>query len=172
VYPGGVIGPDQPSLDTTAEGLVAARTQGWPRTSGGVCLVDVRDLATALAATIEAGAGPRRLLLGGRFFLWAELGALLDELTGVKVWRMPLPKPVLHSVAAALDGLRRFRPIGYPLTRDAAEMMTTMVATEDQPALDALGLELRPTEESLTDTVRWLVEAGHLPAKNAGKLAP
>jgi hypothetical protein len=51
-------------------------------------------------------------------------------------------------------------------------MMTTMVATEDQPALDALGLELRPTEESLTDTVRWLVEAGHLPAKNAGKLAP
>ena len=85
---------------------------------------------------------------------------------------MPLPKPVLHSVAAALDGLRRFRPIGYPLTRDAAEMMTTMVATQDQPALDALGLELRPTEESLADTVRWLVEAGHLPAKNAGKLAP
>ena len=34
VYPGGVIGPDQPSLDTTAEGLVAARTQGWPRTAG------------------------------------------------------------------------------------------------------------------------------------------
>ena len=172
VYPGGVIGPDQPSLDTTAEGLVAARTQGWPRTTGGVCLVDVRDLATALAATIEAGAGPRRLLLGGRFFLWAELGALLDELTGVKAWRMPLPKPVLLSVGAALDGLRRFRPIGYPLTRDAAEMMTTMVATQDQPTLDALGLELRPTEESLTDTVRWLVEAGHLPAKNAGKLAP
>ena len=123
------------------------------------------------AATIEAGAGPRRLLLGGRFFPWAELGALLDELTGVRAWRMPLPKPVLHSVAAALDGLRRFRPIGYPLTRDAAEMMTTMVATQDQPALDALGLELRPTEESLADTVRWLVEAGHLPAKNAGKLA-
>ena len=45
VYPGGVIGPDQPSLDTTAEGLVAARTQGWPRTAGGVCLIDVRDLA-------------------------------------------------------------------------------------------------------------------------------
>jgi nucleoside-diphosphate-sugar epimerase len=170
VYPGGVIGPDQPSLDTTAEGLVAARTRGWPRTAGGVCLIDVRDLAEAIAAAVEPGAGPRRFVLGGRFFPWAELGTLLDELTGVKAFRMLLPRPVLYSVASALDGLRRLRPVGYPLTRDAAEMMTTMVATEDQPALDALGVELRPTEESLTDTVRWLVEAGHLPAKNAGRL--
>jgi nucleoside-diphosphate-sugar epimerase len=172
VYPGGVIGPDQPSLDTTAEGLVAARTQGWPRTAGGVCLIDVRDLAAALAAAVVPGAGPRRLVLGGRFFPWAALGSLVDDLTGVRAWRMPLPKPVLFAFAAALDGVRRFRPLSYPLTRDAAEMMTTMVATDDQPALDALGIELRPTEESITDTVRWLVEAGHLPAKNAGKLAP
>jgi hypothetical protein len=58
------------------------------------------------------------------------------------------------------------------LTRDAAEMMTTMVPTEDGPTLQQLGVTLRPTRESLEDTFRWLAASGHLPAKNAGRLAP
>ncbi len=172
VYPGGVIGPDQPTLDATLEGIVGARTMGWPRTSGGVCLVDVRDLAAVLAAAVEPGRSPRRMMLGGPFFTWAEFGALCDEITGVRAMRLPLPKPVLFAAATLLDEIRRFRPLSYPLTRDAAEMMTTMVPTDDQPTLAALGVTLRPTRESLEDTLRWLVEAGHLPAANAGRLAP
>ena len=172
VHPGGVIGADQPHLDATLEGLVAARTQGWPRTRGGVNLVDVRDVADVLVACVAPGAGPRRLLLGGHFLPWAELGALVDEITGVRAWRAPLPKPVLMGVATALDGIRRLRPLAYPLTRDAAEIMTTMVATDDSATLDPLGLTLRPVRESLVETVRWLAEAGHLPARNAGRLAP
>ncbi|HEX7133990.1 MAG TPA: NAD-dependent epimerase/dehydratase family protein [Iamia sp.] len=172
VYPGGVIGPDQPHLDATLEGLVAARTQGWPRTRGGVNLVDVADLAAVLVGCLTPGAGARRLLLGGHFLPWAELGALVDDITGVRAWRAPLPKPVLMGFAAALDGVRRIRPLAYPLTRDAAEIMTTMVATDDSVTLDSLGVELRPVRESLIETVGWLAEAGHLPAKNAGRLAP
>ena len=71
-----------------------------------------------------------------------------------------------------LDQIRRFRSLAYPLTRDAAEVMTTMVPTDDQPSLDELGVTLRPTRESVQDTLRWLAAAGHLPAKNAGRLAP
>ena len=76
------------------------------------------------------------------------------------------------GLAAALDGIRRIRPLTYPLTRDAAEIMTTMVASDDSITLDSLGLVLRPVRESLEETVGWLAEAGHLPSKNAGKLAP
>lgn len=172
VYPGGVIGADQPHLDATLEGLVAARTQGWPRTRGGVNLVDVRDVAAVLVATLEPGAGPRRLMLGGHFLPWADLGALIDDITGVRAWRAPLPKPVLMGFAAALDGVRRIRPLTYPLTRDAAEIMTTMVASDDSGTLDALGITLRPVRDSLVETLRWLAAAGHLPPKAAGELAP
>ena len=172
VYPGGVIGADQPHLDATLEGLVAARTQGFPKTRGGVNLVDVTDLAAVLTACLTPDAGPRRLLLGGHFLPWAELGTQMDELTGVRAWRAPLPKPVLMAFAAALDGVRRIRPLTYPLTRDAAEIMTTMVATDDSATLDGLGVELRPVRDSLEDTIRWLAAEGHLPAKNAGTLAP
>ena len=166
-----MVGPDQPALDATLEGIVGARTTGWPRTSGGVCLLDVRDLADALARTVDAGLGPRRLVLGGRFSTWAELGALIDDITGVRARRAPLPKPVLFGVAHLLDLVRRFRPVAYPLTVDAAEMMTTMVPTDDAATLAALGLTLRDPRATLEDTIRWLAAAGHLPPEHAGRLA-
>jgi hypothetical protein len=34
-----------------------------------------------------------------------------------------------------------------------------------------LDIPLRPVRETLTDTMRWLVQAGHLPAENIGRLA-
>jgi nucleoside-diphosphate-sugar epimerase len=171
VYPGGVLGPDQPALDATLEGIVGALERGWPMTPGGVCLIDVRDLAEALAAAVVPDRGPRRLVLGGRFFGWPELGDLIDELTGVHVRRVRFPRPVLFGVATALDVVRRFRSISYPLTRDAAEVMTTMVPTDDVPALAELGIAPRPSTESLEDTIRWLVTAGHLTPRAAGRLA-
>lgn len=172
VYPGGVMGPDQPTLDAGIEGLAGAVRQGFPNTVGGVGLIDVRDLAAAIVAAVEPGGGPRRLMLGGRFVTWTEYADLVDELTGQKVRRLPLPKVVLFAMAGALDLLRKVRPIAYPVTRDAAEFMTTMVPTDDGPALDALGITLRPIRDTLADTLRWLAAEGHIPADKAGALAP
>ena len=170
VYPGGVIGPDQPRLDTTQEGIVGARRLGWPMAPGGVVLLDARDLGDALATAVVAGRGPRRLVLGGTFLTWPEFGDLTDEVCGVRARRVPLPKPVLVGVGSVLDVVRRVVPIAYPLTRDAAEFMATMVPTDDDPALRELGIRLRPVRQSVTDAVRWLVEAGHLPASLAPRV--
>jgi len=172
VYPGGILGPDQPSLDATLEGIAGARRQGWPKTPGGVCLVDVRDVAQILTNALVPGQGPRRLMAGGRYFTWPALGDLTDEILGVKARRVPFPTPVLYAFGSLLDLVRKVRPVAYPLTRDAAEIMVTMVATEDGPSLDAVGVTLRPIEETLTDALRWLAAEGHLPPKHAGKLAP
>ena len=172
VYPGGVLGPDQPNLDATLEGIAGARRQGWPQTPGGVCLIDVRDLAQILTNALVPALGPRRLMAGGRFFTWPELGDLIDEILGVKARRVPFPAPVLYGVGSLLDLIRKVRPVGYPLTRDAAEIMVTMVPTDDGPSLESVGVTLRPVEETLTDALRWLAEAGHLSTEHAGRLAP
>lgn len=172
VYPGGVVGPDQPRLDAAMEGIVGARTMAWPMAPGGVTVLDVRDLAAALAAAIVPGRGPRRLLLGGHFLTWPEFGGLTDELCGVRARRLPLPRPVLVGAGAALDVVRRFVRIDYPLTRDAAEIMATMVPTDDDPARRELGVSLRPVRTTVEDALRWLVAAGHLPARLAPRLEP
>lgn len=167
VYPGGVMGPDQPRLDAAMEGLASARKVAWPGCPGGVTIIDVRDLAEALAAALVPGRGPRRLLLGGPFLTFGEYGDLTDELCGIRARRLPLPGPLLRAAGSALDVVRRVVALDYPLTRDAAEIMATMVPTDDQPSLDELAVTLRPVRETLRDSLRWLVEAGHLPASAA-----
>lgn len=172
VYPGGVLGPYQPRLDAMMEGLAGALGLAWPMPRGGVCLIDVRDLATALARCVEPGRGARRFSLGGHFLTWRGFADLTDELTGVRCRRLVVPGRVIIALGAVLDAAKRVHSFDYPLTRDAAEFMVTLVPSEDAPALAGLGVTLRPVTESVTDALRWLAAAGHLSARKAGRLAP
>jgi deazaflavin-dependent oxidoreductase (nitroreductase family) len=172
VYPGGVLGPSQPHLDAIPAGLAAGLGIAWPVSPGGVSLLDVRDLGDALARCVEPGRGARRLVLGGHYVRWPELADLCDALTGVRCRRIPLPGGLMIALGALLDAAKKVRGFRYPQTRDAAELMVTLVPSDDTVALDALGLTLRPLEESVADTLRWLAAAGHLRPARAGRLRP
>ncbi|RSN69145.1 nitroreductase family deazaflavin-dependent oxidoreductase [Actinomadura sp. WAC 06369] len=172
VYPGGVFGPDQPVLDALPEGLVGALSKVWPLPGGGVSVLDVRDLAEALARAVESRQGASRWVLGGRYLTWPRLAALCGALTGVRPRTFRVPSPVMLGLGSALDAAKRVRSFDYPLTRDAAEFMVTLVPTDDRPILDALGITLRPVEETVADGLRWLAASGHLDARRAGRLAP
>ncbi|TDC63358.1 nitroreductase family deazaflavin-dependent oxidoreductase [Actinomadura sp. GC306] len=172
VYPGGVCGPDQPTLDALLEGLAAALGKVWPLPGGGVSVIDVRDLGEALARSVEARQGPSRWMLGGHYLTWPQYADLCDRLTGVKCRRVRVPSGVMLGLGSALDAAKRVRHFEYPLTRDAAEFMVTLVPTDDRPALDALDLTLRPVEETVGDALRWLAANGHLSPRRAGRLAP
>ena len=171
VYPGGVLGPGQPTLDAMMEGLAGALGSVWPMPRGGVAMIHVEDLAEALARMVVPGEGHRRFMLGGDFLRWPELADLCDELTGVRCRRMVVPDAVMLWLGAALDAAKRVRPFDYPLTRDAAEMMVTMVPTDDRATLEALDLTLRPVRDSLEEALRCLAADGHLSASRAGRLA-
>ncbi|MCW2885147.1 MAG: NAD-dependent epimerase/dehydratase [Streptosporangiaceae bacterium] len=170
IYPGGVCGPHQPVLDALNEGFAAGLGQAWPMPRGGCSVLDVRDLAEALRRSVVAGQGPRRWLLGGHYLTWSQLADRCDELTGVKCRRLMVPGRLMLGLGSLLDAAKRIRNFDFPLTRDAAEMMITLVATDDRPLLDALDLTLRPVEQTLTDALRWLVTAGHLTPGKAGRL--
>jgi deazaflavin-dependent oxidoreductase (nitroreductase family) len=172
VYPGGVCGPDQPALDALMEGLAAALGKVWPLPGGGVSVIDVRDLGEALARSVEARQGPSRWVLGGHYLTWPQYADLCDRLTGVRCRRVRVPSRVMLGLGSALDAAKRVRRFDYPLTRDAAEFMVTLVPTDDRPILEALDLTLRPVEETVADALRWLAANGHLNPRRAGRLAP
>jgi nucleoside-diphosphate-sugar epimerase len=172
VYPGGVLGPSQPNLDAIPAGLAAALGIAWPVSPGGVSLLDVRDLGAALARSVVPGMGARRFVLGGHYVTWPGFADLCDALTGVRCRRIILPGRVMTTLGTLLDAAKHVHGFRYPLTRDAAELMVTLVPSDDTATLDALGVTLRPLEESVADTVRWLAAAGHLRPARAGRLAP
>lgn len=171
VYPGGVLGPGQPVLDGLMRGIATAVARLLPVPRGGVGVVHVADLAEALARCVVPGQGPRRFLLGGPFTSFVELGDLCTAATGRRARVVVVPGRLLRAVGAATDALARRRPIDFPLTADAAEIMTTLVPSDDGPTLAALHLELRPAAVTVRDAIAALAADGHITRRAAGRVA-
>lgn len=173
IYPAGVYGPDDPGLGAGAKGLRDRLRFGCILTSGGTSCVDVRDIAKILSALAvpNGGRGHRRYMAGGHFLTWAEEADLFDELTGNKVRRIPAPRGLVNAAGHTVDFIKRIIPaFDYPLTREAARYVTDFVPCDNSAVEQELGIEFRPTRETLTDQIRWLVAAGHMPKRLAGRL--
>jgi dihydroflavonol-4-reductase len=78
VYPGGVIGPDDPYLGDSNRVLVEGAKSGLAMRGGGPT-VDVRDVAAVLAAVMESGRGPRRFMITGHYIAMPDLIAMLQQ---------------------------------------------------------------------------------------------
>ncbi len=167
VNPGGVLGPHDPYLGESNE-IVLQLLQGklpvFPR--GRAPYVDVRDTAAVLTAAVDHQPGGRYVVPGESV---ASMHALLREITGRRLPVLFLPSAV--AVAATWPGYATglgFLPGAIEGVRIAACGNTIDAAATTRD----LGVTARPLLESLTDTVRWLVSSGHLPARLAGRAAP
>lgn len=163
VYPASVVGPHDPYLGETNElvlQILRHRLPVFPR--GQLPYVDVRDTAAVLAAAVGHAPGGRYVVPGTTV---ASPHELLREVTGRRVPVVFLPASV--AVAATWPGYASglgFLPGAVEGVRIAAcaSSIDASATTRD------LGVEARPLRDALTDTVRWLVEAGHLRAGLAG----
>ncbi len=168
VNPGVVIGPQDPRLGASNAILVAAlsgRMPALPR--GGLHYVDVRDTAAVLAALAGdcGGQRPGHHLVPGEF-LPAPHG-LLEQVTGRRLRVRRVPTAV--AVAAAQLGYWTGLPF-LPGEPEGARILACANPGDASATVQSLGVEPRPLEDVFADTVRWLVEAAHLPPAAAGRL--
>lgn len=169
-YPAGVIGPSAPGL-TALHDATLTWLHTMPFLSSGVNLVDVRDLAEAHVAMLEPGRGPRRFMLGGRYITWEDLAALIEQLTGNPVRRLPTPGWAIRGMGRFLDITRIPIPTQFPLTHEAMVNATRAVPFDSDATRAALGVSERPIAETMEDTLRWLRDAGHVDDAAIGRLA-
>jgi nucleoside-diphosphate-sugar epimerase len=171
IAPGSVWGPDDPYCGESCRLLSAILRDLVPfAIAGTLPIADVRYVADGIAAAVEPGKGPRRYLLGGHDTAWRELFRALRHLTGRRLPALPTPNVVALATARALDLVQRAVPGRMPLGREAIYIATRRVRTDDSRARTELGVEPPRLEETLTDTIRWMVEAGRIPAKVAGRV--
>jgi nucleoside-diphosphate-sugar epimerase len=174
-YPGAVIGPHDPYFGDSAFTIAMILRNRIPfEVPGGWPVADVRYIADAHAAALRPGMGPRRYLLGGHYRTWRELYDSLRRLTGRHLPAAPTPRSLALASGTAMDGLQRLVRQRLPFGQQASWIVTYCPGIDNAAARTAreeLGVEPPPLEETLGDTIRWMVEAGHLSAKIAGRLA-
>lgn len=171
MYPSGVIGPDAPSLS-----VVHTAAQTWiramPMIPSGVSLIDVRDLAQMIANATQPGLGPRRLMAGGTFTLWADLVDEIERLRGQKIRRYPAPGAVMRGLGRVMDITKLPLPIDFELTHETMSEASQAVPCDSADTERDLGVTMRPIAETLSDTYRWIVEVGGLSPDEIGNMRP
>jgi dihydroflavonol-4-reductase len=154
VNPSFVFGPDDPS--GTSNGLIRRlllrRIPAY--VDGALSIVDVRDIARGFLLADERGQEGERYLLSGRNFTLKRLFADLSRIAGVP------PPPIRANGTLMLASVEALERAGLPAPTSSDEVRSAMQwwTYSNEKARRELGFEPRPHEETLEDTVRWLLE--------------
>ncbi|MFQ6171024.1 NAD-dependent epimerase/dehydratase family protein [Oryzobacter sp. R7] len=167
VYPGGVHGPHDPYVGDQAS-RVAAVARGllpaWP--TGGAMYVDVREVAAVVVAAVESGRGPKRYVVPGHHLDGRAYFAAISSAIGRRRPVVVLPAAVARASTRPVRALHRVLPesIRYPADPEGVELHRRDCRLDDTAARTELGVLPRPWQETMDDTIAWLVDIGRLPA--------
>jgi dihydroflavonol-4-reductase len=170
-YPTGIIGPDDPGLSDANQAIFTFLRQTGVNTSSGFQIVDVRDLANLHTVLLEQSEGASRYAAAGPMLSWPDTYKILDEVTGTRIRRFPIPGPLFRALGSVGDMIKHFYDFSFPLTRDAMEFATQWPGCSGEETTRELDVSFRSARETYTDTLRWMYEAGHLTARHVGKIA-
>jgi nucleoside-diphosphate-sugar epimerase len=172
VLPAGVWGPHDPHL---GEGVTLAANvlrNMYPIVmAGGMHVADVRDVAAVLAAVMQPGRGPRSYLVAGHYVTMPDIIGTLGDLSGRRIRFVTLPAAFLAAFGWTADLVQRRLRTRLPWSAESIWIVNCDARCDDSKTRDELQLEPRLLRETFADTVHWLVEAGHLTPRQAGRLA-
>lgn len=173
VYPGGVIGPPVGDIcGDAAEGFASILKIGFLVLSeGGINVIDVRDLAAVLTATLTPGRGPRRYMVGGTLVPMVDIIAAFRKATGKRIPAVRAPGSVYRGLGATFDSIRRVIPFNSPFTAEAMQLLTLAKDTDDSAVHDDLGVTYRDPYDTFNAAVRGLYATGHIDRRQAGAAA-
>ena len=160
-YPGAVIGPHDPYLGESNRTVAEFATSGVTMRGGGNW-VDVRDVAKVHAAVMEPGRGPRRYMITGHYVALPDLTAMLREITGHPGRITVVPAGAAQAIGRLADLMQHLVPGRVPLGHEGIWIAALQTRCDDSRTVTELGITPRDLRVTLTDTVRWLADQGHI----------
>jgi hypothetical protein len=67
-----------------------------------------------------------------------------------------------------MDGLQRLTRARPPFSHQGSWIVTRCRGADDTATRQDLEIKPPPLEQTLADTIRWMIHSGHLPARLAG----
>lgn len=160
VHPTGVVGP----LDFGPSALgtqVRRWALGGPAVSvsGGVDLVDVRDVARGLVGALDLGRPGAAYLLGGRDVRLPDFAREVVRAAGRSGRVVTVPGRAAYVGAQLAQVIGRVRRSPTTFTPYAVRLLQAPLVTVDwSRARDELGYSVRPWEQTVADTTQWWLE--------------
>jgi nucleoside-diphosphate-sugar epimerase len=172
VLPAGLWGPHDPHV---GEGVTLAANvlrKRYPIVmAGGMHIADVRDVAAVVAAVMRPGRGPRSYMVTGHYVTMPDILGKLSDLSGRRIRFVTLPAGFLAVFGRTADLVQRRVRTRLPWSAESIWIINCDARCDDSKTRDELQLDPRPLQKTFVDTVHWLVEAGHLTPREAGRLA-
>lgn len=130
--------------------------------AGGLSFVDARDAAAALISAMERGQSGERYLLSARNMTIAAFFKRLERISGVRAPLLRLPKARPLALGASRLFSRAVRALGAepPVDEVSVEMAQYFWYCDARKAERELGFQPRDAGETLSDTVRDLIDRG------------
>jgi nucleoside-diphosphate-sugar epimerase len=169
--PTSILGPLDPGLSEANHALRTFARDLVLLTSGYFSVVDVRDLAQVHVKLVEREPAPGRYVVSAADMTWEEIGDGVDAATGVKARRLKIGGAPLRVGGRIADVIKRFWDFDFPITTEGMMYATQFPGADGSRTAEALGIAYREPVETFADALRWMHEAGHIPAKHVGRLA-
>jgi len=181
VYPGGIFGPTDPNPNLSdSMGMlteILKRNIGLTAKDAKLAMVDVRDVADVCVGALSANSKSARYHAWGELVTMDQVIELVKKITDRKIRFYSTPLFVLDALGVFGESFTLLTRIRLPFAKESMKMFTQNARVKGPGEIDQLpanrdfGFQEISLERSLTDALSWLYRAGHLTAKQSGKLA-
>ncbi|HRJ88178.1 MAG TPA: NAD-dependent epimerase/dehydratase family protein [Pyrinomonadaceae bacterium] len=124
--------------------------------SGGLSVVDNRDVARAFINSIEKGRHKEKYLLGAGNMTFADFFGRLSRLSGISPPMLRVPKKIAVAGAGIIDSVFRNWNKTSPIEPGEVEQAEYFWYLNSAKAEEELGFVPRDTQETVQDTITYL----------------
>ncbi len=181
VYPGGIFGPIDPNPNLSdSMGMlteILKRNIGLTASSAKLAMVDVRDVAEVCVGALNTDLKTDRYHVWGELVTMDQVVELVKKITGRNIRFYSTPLFLLDALGTFGEIFTLATRVRLPFAKESMKMFTQNARIngpgkiDQSPASKDFGFQSISLEVSLRDALRWLYLAGHLTAKQSGKLA-
>jgi dihydroflavonol-4-reductase len=163
LHPVGVLGPADFKPSQIGDGLLKIANRQLPALiEGGFTWVDARDVATTALAAETRGRSGEHYLLGGPWVSVTEMGEMVYRAIGVRPPRLVTPMWVARMSLPFVRAASWLLGMDTPYNFASLHAIRTHRLVSYEKAVRELGHKVRPTQESVTDTMRWFQQRGKI----------
>ena len=159
VCPTGVIGPNDyrgSEMGRLIEECAQSRPQLY--IDGSYDFVDVRDVANGLQQAAAKGKAGECYILSGELISVKQILDLVQDVTGERFPRFKIPMWLARFIANFTPSYYRLTKTTPRFTPYSLETITSNADISHEKARRELGYQPRRLQESISDTVKWLLD--------------